>query len=304
VRVRALVVVSILFISMLPVGYGSIHHHGFRYVDFIIDPKSSSLNITINTTEYFRIEFTKLYIGSLNIVHFPRFWYGDLRGMNYTEDMGKNAEMGYYYHIRMWKNLTLKRMILWGEQYHASVYIDFYVASKNYTKSDIKISKNTLRYDVKITTDCPGDFVYLDHRVRMSNMNDTEIFASSDEHLWEIHKNHEKRWLNSTFWGGLNFRFEKDDRKERSINYTWSYLGLEGVQYLYWDGYLDISFVFHNTGTIVQDPYIELPVPILTNISAEKVINYIFEHTQSLAIGVVAATALIVTPLILRRIKL
>ncbi len=293
----AVALVALLVFSSFSYGSGE---KAESQVNIKVVPSRSAVNITFNKSDFFEISFITIYAGTLDLFKGPMLWYAKLNNMNYHKEYGKNEEMGEFLHIRMWKNVTLKRMyIQWGQEYSAAVTLDFYVASKNYTKGKVLVDVNTLRYDVRIDTDCPADFIYLDHRIKMKDLDSGKVMAQIDDESEEIEKRHGMYWLNASEWGEV--KFMNDDGP---VHYSWDAERLEGVKYEYWDGYMDVYFIYKNTGTIVQDPYIKLPMPFFSNETAGKIVNYFMEHVTSISVGIAAAMAVVLIPAVLKRRRL
>ena len=301
VKTTRVITVLVLFALLVstPASAGS-SGPGDSAVHIRVISSRSAVNITFNESDFFEIEFTGLYAGSLNLFDMPKFWYAKLSDMHYLQESGESDVMGSYLHIRLWKNTTLRSMMQWGRDYHARVIIDFYAASRNYTKGDVVVDVNTLRYDVRIYTDCPADFIFLAHRIRMSGMEESDVMAQLDDHYQEIERGHGRYWLNASHWGGV--RFSEDG--EISVHYTWDAKNLAGVQYEFLDGYMDVFFIYPNNGTIVQDPYVKLPLPVLPNEAAEKIVNYFMEHALSISIGIAISAGIVAIPAVVKRRRL
>ncbi len=296
------IVMFIISAMPLTAGHGQGNYEfKFQYAKISVDGASSSVNISLNSSEYIEIEFNKIYVGTMDLLQFPRFYYGSLKGMNVSEEYGKSESMGNYLHIKMWKETQLIRFG-WGETHRATVVIDFYVASENYTKKGVLVDKNTLRYDITITTDCPGDFIYLSHRISTGGMGEENVFSKHGPHWESIEKTTSKKWMNFTSCGNMGFGKSWNNL---SFLYLWNASNVNSL-YSYWDNHVDLYFVYSNTGTIVQDPYVKLPVPIFTNTTevAGKIVDYFMEHTISISIGIGAAVAIIFVPAVLRRRKM
>ena len=303
VKLIALALV-ILMISSLPMAMGHNSNHyefKFQFAKISVDGQNSAINISMNSSAYIELSFNKIYVGSLNLIQFPRFYYGDLKGMNVTQEYNYSKDMGNYLHIQMWKNTKLIRFG-WGKTYTAKVILDFYVASKNYTKKSIEVDRNTLRYDVRIYTDCPDDFIYLSHRINTGGFEKENVFSKEDHHWDDVDKTMGKKWMNFTCRGNLGFGTSPDNL---SFIYLWNATNVNSI-YSYWDNHVDLFFVYQNTGTVSQDPYVKLPVPIFTNTTEipGKVVNYFMDHTLSISIGIGVAAAIISIPVLINRRKL
>ncbi len=262
-------------------------------------PSGNGFNITINDTQYVEIYFERIFLGDLSFHNFHRFWYSNLQSMNYSYGYSSSKVMGKYFYIHMWKNGTLKRIGL-GEEYSFKLMINFYVANKNYTKNGVAIGRNTLRYDVKIYTDCPAKYVYLEHTLHSNLLKKAWTYSSHSGHWHGLLRTSKMMWLNHTHKMRMAFG---DYEGSRHVEYMWIGDHVKAL-YTYSDEHVNIFFVYNNTGLIVQDPYISLPYPILPNGTAEKLVNYFAEHVESIAMGTLIAGAIILAPALLRRRKL
>ncbi len=295
-----LFVSSLFFISFSP-GYGENVRAtiNFGKVNIHFFSTGNGFNLTINDTQYVEIYFERIFLGDSTFHNFRGFWYSDLQNMNYTYGYSSSKLMGKYFYIHMWKNGTLKRIGL-GERYNFKLLVNFYVASKNYTKNGISVGRNTIRYDVIISTDSPAKYVYLEHTLHSNLLEKAWTYSSHSGHWHGLLRTSKMMWLNRTHKMRMAFGNYEGNRH---VEYMWIGDKVKAL-YTYYDEHVNIFFVYNNTGFIVQDPYISLPYPILPNGTAEKIVNYFAEHVESIAVGTLIAGAIILAPAILRRRKL
>ena len=299
-------VILLIFALLLIPAYGMSvsrvqnSNFSFKYVKLEIDSEDSSLNISQSEKSYVVIHFEKIYVGSEDMVYqrnLLHFWQGDLSGMNVKILNRTSVEMGRYIHIIMWKNLTL-RQIGHGPAYPLNIRFDFYAASKNYSKNGVLVSRNMLRYDVKINTDCPGDYIFLEHSIDVASPGGNENMYFMHNHNWkEMGKTQARRWMNLSDHAEVGFGSLQDI----SFSYLWNADSVKTI-YSYWGGILDMFFVYENTGQVVQDPYLNLSVPIyVPSEEVNKVVNYFMQHVYSILIGLVIAMTMVAIPVFIRR---
>ena len=298
-------VILLIFALLLIPAYGMSvskvqnSNFSFKYVKLGIDAEDSSLNISQSEKSYVVIHFEKIYVGSEDMVNQRNlhFWQGDLSGMNVKILNRTSVGMGRYIHIIMWKNLTLRQMGR-GQAYPLDILFDFYAASKNYSKNGVLVSRNMLRYDVKINTDCPGDYIFLEHSIDVSSPGGNENMYFMHNHNWkEMGKTQARRWMNLSDHAEVGFGSSQDI----SFSYLWNANSVKTI-YSYWGGILDMFFVYENTGRVVQDPYLNLSVPIyVPSEEVNKVVNYFMQHVYSILIGLVIAMTMVAIPVFIRR---
>ena len=295
---KILALLIIVSLAFLPFAMGNSGEHlKFKNVSMDFDGGNSTISIVVNNTEYFKIKFTKIYVGSLE----KRFLgWGNLNNMKVSTESGNNDVMGKYIHTRMWKNTTIQRISPWMKEYYALVTIDFYIAQKNYEKKDMEIKNNTIRFNVKIDTNCPDDFIFLEQR----------IYAQKSNKSMDVFEN-KKGWKEINRMDNPTYHNFSRDRNgiigfgENNIDfrYGWIYNNYLKTLYKYTDDELVFYFEYTNTKHIIQDPYITLPVPIFVE-PLKEIENFLMDHILSLSTGVILSIFLVVSPKFLRRIRL
>ncbi len=306
-KIAAIIVFFVLLALVVPQASGENISESPVKIKF--DNKNASLEILINGTQYFYLKFTKLYVASA-----PYFMSNMIGGAKEIEDMniksieGRNEEMGNYTKVTMWKSFEIESKIPFGmhKKIEVTLTIDFYIAEREYVKKSILINNSMIRYDTTITTNAKNNYVLLEERLIYGNdTSSSKVFECEDKHHWKMMNTTEqvrKHYFGNDHLGMLGF-----GDKNITFKYMWDYE--EGISTLYsYDGSdFRLFFAFENrNGTIIQDPYITLPIPISGNISSiiehpEKIISYIMDHALSLAIGLgIAAVVIFSAPLIRR----
>ncbi len=275
----------------------------FKYVSIDFYSNNASVRIVLNNTTSITIQFERIYAGE-SIGHgiFPQTWIGEIGDMNVIKESGENDEMGKYIHVKMNTSTVLHGMMIgFRKDYTVDISLDFYVSSKGYHKKDFVVNNRTLRYDLRMKTDCPADIIILQERIKMKGENISALMPH--DHEWmKMKKTYEKLPLN--FTGKIG---EVGFGKENQIDYQliWSMEHLNSTLYTYFGGNFDIFFAYRNNGSIVDDPYIKTPVPIITSNDiphvVKETINYLMEHAVSIAIGIAASSFIISIPLFRRR---
>ncbi|NPA75654.1 MAG: hypothetical protein GXO25_06200 [Euryarchaeota archaeon] len=294
--------ILLLFVLMIPVASASQSSQdntlAFKYVNIKMEPQVGMINLTLNNGSYFALQFRKVIVGELGTRgHMPGIWSAELDNMEYAISNGTDAKMGRYVHVRMWKNVTLTSPMHLSS-YPLSLSLDFYVSSKNYTKGTVKVDRNTLRYDVHITTSCPGQYVFLEHRVIYPGSEDN-VYENTGHGWNHMSDGKEQRWMNFTDHAELGF----GDVSKMLFKYEW-YSDSGHALYTMLGNAMDISFVYVNTGNIVQDPYVHLPVPIYVPEEVQHIVSYFMDHLYSILAGVGVAVGIIVAPALLRKRRL
>ncbi len=273
----------------------------FKYVGIHFYSDNSSVRLVINNTTSITIKFEKIYAGEYFGKHmFPQSWIGEINGMHVNEDQGNNSEIGQYIHVRMSSSIILKNMVDSRQDYPADINIDFYVSSHPYFKQGMRIDNSTLRYDVRINTNCPANFIIIQEGIQF-NRGNMSAFMLQDHQWKEMKKTYSKLPLNTTKrFGEIGFGSEKMDYR-----FMWNTNTINSLLYTYTAGNLDLFFAYENNGSIVDDPYIKTPVPIFTPESVPeemtKAVNYLIDHALSIGIGIALSSALIALPMLKRR---
>ena len=289
------IVTSLLII--IPFVSGNYENMNFKYVNIGFDEKNSTVSITINNSDFMNIKFTKLYAGSLNS---PFMGWGNLNNMKISKEYGKNDVMGNYIHIKMWKNTTIIEFFPWHKNHYALISIDFYISQKSYAKKGMKIGNNTIRFDISIDTNCPDDFIFLEQ----------EISVQEDNKNMNIFEKHGE-WKEIREMGNITEHdFSQDDLgiigfgKENMV-FEYGWLNEDSVKtlYKYTGNKFTFYFAYKNSGHIIQDPYISLPVPVFIEIE-KNVVNFLMEHILSISIGLSLSLLLIAFPKFIRKIRL
>ncbi len=291
-------VIASMMVAIIPfVSGNNIENMNFKYVSLEFDGKNSTISITINNSDVMKIKFTRIYMGSIES---PFMGWGNLNDMKISKEYEKNNAMGNYIHIKMWKNTTIVKIFPWHKNYYALISIDFYISQKNYEKKKFEIGNNTIRFDINIDTNCPDDYIFLEQKISVQEDNkNMNIFEKHDG--WkEI-----KKMGNITYhdfsqddlgiigFGKNNMVFKYGWFSENSLKTLYKYTGEKFIFY----------FAYENDGHIIQDPYISLPVPVFIEIE-KKVVNFLMEHVLSISLGLLLSLLLVVSPRLLRRIRL
>ncbi len=283
-------------------------------VHILFDGKNATVRITVNGTKYFYLEFSKLYISSTP--NFIRHMGSEtLKDMKVKRATGYNELMGNYTKVTMWKDFTFQSKMHHGnagKDVKVHIAFDFYISDKNYTKKGVNITRNMIRYDTRITTSSRNTFIFLEERMNYGegeNHRMGRVFeCNKTTHDWKTMK---------TTHEVMSHHFGKDHlgvigfgSKNVSFRYMWEYQSNVETLYSYDGSNFALYFIFKNSnGSVIQDPYITLPVPILGNVSAvvhgiEHVVNYLIDHALSLGIGLALAAVLIFSAPVLRRRRL
>ncbi len=294
-------VIVVLFVITLSVSgavFGGAVRGGHNSrTHLVVSGASSSLNIS-SGGDFFEIQFKKIIVGGMWPLHGIDAWQASLDGMQTSITTGFNESMGKYKHIVMWKNTSLTGMGNIGQhfrKYTMHLRIDFYMASKNYTKSGVLIDSNTLRYAVHIRTDCPGTYVYLEHEVFIPG-NYTSTYANIGTGWKHMGKANTYQWLNFSNYMGIGV----GDSGHVKYRYEW-FSNTGHALYMSMANALSISFVYLNSGDISQDPYIHVPFAVYVPEEVEHVVNYVMAHAYSIALGMLIASSIIIAPALLRK---
>lgn|GEM_PF-2665201 len=306
--ISLLVTIFVIFASVIPVFSGASESQSPIKITF--DNKNATVKISVNNTQFFLLKFTKVYVATT-----PYFMstaiagMGEIRDMNIETIQDSNREMGNFTKITMWKSFEISGKMPFHKKIEVTITIDFYIAEKEYMKKDILVNRSMIRYDTRITTSESNNFVFLEEHMIYGNVSGepSRVFECGD-HSWKMMNKTEhvmKHYFGSDHLGMVGF----GDRNV-SFRYMWNYE--EGISTLYsYDGTnFKLFFGFeNNNGTIIQDPYIALPLPISGNLSSiiehpEKIISYIMDHALSFAIGLTLAVVVVFSAPLLRRRRL
>ncbi len=274
----------------------------FKYVNINFYGDNASIHMVLNNSKSITIQFEKIYAGT-PIGHdiFPQTWIGDIGKMDITKESGEDKVMGKYIHVKMETSTVLHSMIGFRKDYPIDITLDFFISSKGYHKNSFFVDNSTLRYDLRMKTECPANVIIIQERIKMNGESMGALIQS--DHNWkEMKKTYEKLPLNITGKIG-EVGFGKED--EIDYRLMWSTEYMNSTFYTYFDGNFDIFFAYSNNGSIIDDPYIKTPVPILTpgNIPevVKETVNYLMEHALSIAIGVGISSFIIAIPRFRRR---
>ncbi len=280
-------------------------------VNIVFDGQNATVRISINNTHYFSLQFSKIYL--VENSHIPRIQ--GLRGesiknMQVEKTRGYDSVMGNYTKITMWKTIELTHIPGRYKNSNIKITMDFYIADKAYQKGDFNVNRSTIRYDTKIESSTKNTYILLEERM---NYRDLPLTSS---HVFEC--NH-----TGNSWMRMNrsldieeHRFGHDHKgiigfghEKVSLEYMWDYQDSIRTFYKYDGSQLSLYFSFKNTnGSIIQDPYIYLPVPIINSNpivqGMQNAINYAIDHALSLGIGLIIAVAIIFSAPLMKRIRL
>jgi len=293
-------------------------------VRIVFDNYNASLRIYINESEYFNLTFRKVYVtknpyaGEMSGVGNVMVGEGFIGSMNITEESGWNEKMGNYTKVTMWKNVKIKNKVdfpfVGPKEINANVTINFYMSEKNYTKGGIRVGRNTIRYDTIIRTGTKGDFVIIEE-----SMSGKDLISGAPGEVYEFNPQNitlQQYWdrMNMTDdvvkhkFGSGNMGMLKFKIRRSNITYSWEYDN-KTTFYSYNGESFHLFYAFQNeNGTVIQDPYITLPTPIMGNPNTivegvEDVVNYIMDHAISLGLGIIVATVIILTGPAIRRLR-
>ncbi len=311
-KIVAMVALFVLLAALIPISSGENASESPVKIKF--DNQNATVIISINGTQYFYLKFTKLYVAS-GPYFMPGYigGYKEIKEMNMKTVEGRNEEMGNYTKVTMWKSFKVESKIPFEmhREIEVTLTIDFYIAEKEYMKRDILVNNSMIRYDTTIKTSSGDNYVFLEeHLIYGNDTHTSSVFECGDgegKH-WKMMNTTEhvmKHYFGNDHLGMLGFGEQKV-----TFRYMWDYQ--EGISTLYsYDGSdFRLFFAFENrNGTIIQDPYIALPLPISGNISSiiehpEKIISYIMDHALSFGIGLGIAMLLIFSAPIIRKRRL
>ncbi len=306
---RILAITAIIFVILASFTISSHAAPPQSPVSIVFDGKNAAVRISINNTSYFFLQFNKLYIfQGQSIPNLHTLKGESIKNMNVEKMKGHNDIMGNYTKVTMWKKMDFSR----GKFNHHTITIsfDFYIAKKTYKKGDFLVNSSIIRYDTKIEGDLKNTHIILEEHMHYNNSK------SSNSKVFEC-TNGEKRWkeMNKTLQA-REHRFGQDHKgiigfghEKISLKYMWDYQDNIKTFYRYDGSNLFLFFLFNDeNGTIIQDPYIYLPVPIINSNpvvqGVQKIINYTIDHAISLGIGLTLAAAVILSAPLIRRIRL
>ncbi len=291
-------------------------------IKIVFDNLNASLRIYINESEYFNLTFEKVYITKnpyMGDVSNIIMGEGKIGSMNMSQENGWNSKMGNYTKVTMWKEVIVKNKMdipfMGPREVRANVTINFYIAEKNYTKGGIQVGRNTIRYNTIIRTETEDDFILVEERMSSLDLttgvpgevyefDNGEVAVSDCWDRMNMTDDVVKHRFGSGGMGMLKFSIRR-----ANITYSWEYDDNLTTLYSYDGNHFHLYYAFKNhNGTVVQDPYITLPEPIMGNPNTivegvEDVVNYLMDHAISLAIGIVAAVVLVLSAPAARRFR-
>ena len=280
-------------------------------VSIVFDGKNATVRISINNTHYFSLQFSKIYIidGS-NIPRIQGLKGESIKNMQVEKKRGYNDVMGNYTKITMWKTMELIHTHGRYKNSKIKIAMDFYIADKAYQKGDFNVNKSTIRYDTRIDSSAKNVYILLEERMNYRNS------LSSNSHVFECNHTGDHWMRMNRSLEAKEHRFGQDHKgiigfghDKVSFKYMWDYQDNIKTFYKYDGSQLSLYFSFKSTnGSIIQDPYIYLPVPIINSNpivqGVQKAINYAIDHALSLGIGLLIAVAIIFSAPLIRRFRL
>ncbi len=315
--------VMLIFVLLLPpvsAQAGEFSHN--PSVRIIFDNQNSSLRIYLNSSEYFNLTFRKIYIATNpyemgDDFDVDNFFMGsaEIGSMNMSSKEGWSREMGNYTRVVMWKSLNVKNRndipFMEPKNVKVNITVEFFMAEKSYTKDGIVIGRNTIRFSTKISTDSRGNFIFLEESMGALNLT-----TGAPGEVFEMGWNHGVHWnrMNMTDgfvkhqFGGNNLGALKFRISRSNITYSWGSRYVRSTLYSYNGESFHLLYGFQNeNGTILQDPYITLPVPIMGNPNTvvegvENAVNYLIDHAISFGMGIAAAVIIVLTGPLARRL--
>ena len=300
IKTLSFVVLIMLIASAIGVSASHVSLN-FKYVNIHFYSNNSSVKLVINNTTSITIKFEKIYAGEyLGEQVFPQSWSGEIESMQVNKEYGKSEEMGQYVHVSMSSSTILKNMMGFRQDYAANININFYVSNRSYSKHGMVVDNSTLRYDLRINTQCPANFIIIQEKIQFGEEY-MSAFMLHDHEWEEMKRTYSRLPLNTTKrFGEIGFGKENIDYR-----FMWSTDTINSLFYTYTGRNLDLFFAYDNNGSIVDDPYIKTPVPIFTPQSLPEEVghaaNYIIDHALSVGIGIAFSLVLIAIPLFKRR---
>ena len=307
-RITLIVVLFVILASIIPMLSEADEPQNPIKIKF--DNKNATVEISVNNTQFFLLRFTKLYVATN-----PYFMSTAIAGVEEIKDMEiktteeNNEKMGNFTKITMWKSFEISSKMPIHKKIEVTLTIEFYIAEKEYVKNDILVNKSMIRYDTKITTSESNNFVFLEEHMVYGNVSGqlTKVFECGN-HAWKMMNKTDhimKHHFGSNHLGMLGF-----GDGNISFKYIWNYEEWISTLYSYDGRNFRLFFGFENkNGTIIQDPYIALPLPISGDLGTiiehpEKVISYILDHALSFAVGLTLAAVIIFSAPIIKRRRL
>ena len=280
-------------------------------VSIVFDGKNATVRISINNTHYFYLQFSKIYLMENPHIPLLQGLKGEsIKNMQIEKIRGYNEIMGNYTKVTMWKTMELTHIPGRYKNSKIKITIDFYIADKAYQKGDFNVNRSTIRYDTKIESSTKNAYILLEEHMSYKD----SLYPNS--HVFECdHPGHHWIRMNRSL-EAKEHRFGQDNKgiigfghNKVSLKYMWNYQDDIRTFYKYDGSQLSLYFSFRNTnGSIIQDPYIYLPIPIINSNpvlqGVQKIINYTIDHAISLGIGLTIAAAVILSAPLIRRNRL
>ncbi len=308
---RLLSLIAVIFVILASFTISSHAATPQSPVSIVFDGKNATVRISINNTHYFYLQFSKIYlVGGPQISKLQGLKGESIKNMDVKKISGYSNIMGNYTKITMWKTIELTHNHGKYKNSKIKITIDFYIADKAYQKGDFNVNRSTIRYDTKIVSSVKDVYILLEEHMSYRDS------LSHNSHVFECgHPNNHWTRMNRSL-EAKEHRFGQDHKgmigfghNKVSLKYMWDYQNDIKTFYKYDGSQLSLYFSFKNTnGSIIQDPYIYLPIPI-TNSNpvvqgVQNVINYAIDHALSLGIGIIIAAAILFSAPLIRRFRL
>ena len=307
---RFLTIVAIIFVILASFTISSHAAPPQSPVSIVFDGKNATVRILINNTHYFSLQFSNIYIVEGSHIAIQGLKGESIKNMQVKKTRGYNDVMGNYTKITMWRAMESIHTHGRYRNSRIKITIDFYIADKAYEKGDFNVNRSTIRYDTKIESSTKNAYIILEEHMSYKD----SLYPNS--HVFECdHTGHHWTRMNRSL-EAKEHRFGQDHKgiigfghNKVSLKYMWNYQDDIRTFYKYDGSQLFLYFSFKNTnGSIIQDPYIYLPVPIINSNpvvqGVQKIINYTIDYAISLGIGLTLAAAVILSAPLIRKIRL
>ncbi len=279
-------------------------------VNIIFDGKNAMVGIIVNHTQQFYLKFTHLYISdNSNPTHMKNLRGLNIGNMNIKKNRGYNNVMGNYTQITMWKSVNIRGAHGRYGDSKITLTLNFYIAERAYKKGEFIVNRSTIRYDTKIETNIKTAYVFLEEHMQYKDakMHGSRVFEQNSGKRWkDMERSQEVREhrFGMNRKGMIGF-----GKNNVSFRYMWDYDTNIKTFYKYDENQLTLFFMFqNNNGSILQDPYIYLPLPVSNSNPVVEgvvhIVNYTIEHALSLGIGILIASVIIFSVPLIKKFRL
>jgi len=307
---RLIALITIVFVIFASLTLSSYATQPKSPVSIVFDGKNATVRISINNTNYFTLQFSKIYMVEGSHISMRGLKGENIENMQVEKTKGYSELMGNYTKITMWKTMDLMHTHGRYKNSKIKLTIDFYIADKAYKKGDFYVNKSTIRYDTRIEGYAKNAYIILEERMNYRDSSSKSTPAFECNHTGN-------KWMKiNRSLEAKEHRFGEDHKgiigfghNKVSLKYMWDYQNNIRTFYKYDGSQLSLYFSFKNTnGSIIQDPYIYLPIPIINSTpivhGVQRIINYTIDHALSLGIGIIIAAAVLISAPLIRRFRL